>query len=668
MFVCVIGFMMKDKILKKEESVLIPRSVLFGNPDKIGAQISNDAQFISYVAPYNGVLNVYVAPIDHPESAKVITNDIKRGIDSYFWCYDNKHIVYLQDTDGDENWHIHVVNVLDGITRNLTNFPGVRAAIQNVSRHSPNKILIKLNKRRKDLFDIYELDLTSGEMQIIYENEEFISILSDSQFNLRFGSKMLADGRVQIYQFGSNMQVTEFMEIPADDVYTTDVIGLDDSGKILYLIDSRNRNTAALFSIDLETDTKQLIYENNKVDVSGILPDTKTRVVQAVSYNYLKNEWFFIDDAIKADFEHIKSNISGEISISSRSLDDDVWILYNISDDTPVSYYKYDRKSKKLEFLFYHRKALAALSLNKLTPVVIKARDGLELVSYLTLPNNIPSKEEAVKTLDPAPMVLLVHGGPNARDSWGYNGLHQWLANRGYAVLSVNYRGSTGFGKAFIKAGDGEWAGKMHDDLIDAVNWAISNGITTKDKVAIMGGSYGGYAALVGLTFTPDVFACGVDIVGPSNLLTLANTIPEYWKPSLAAIIRNIGGDPATEEGRAILASKSPLTFIDRISKPLLIGQGANDPRVKQAESDQIVEAMAANDIPVTYVLYQDEGHGFARPQNRLSFYAITEGFLSTCLGGKVEPVGKDFYNASLKIKHGKEFLPKDVVQSLSAE
>jgi dipeptidyl aminopeptidase/acylaminoacyl peptidase len=287
-------------------------------------------------------------------------------------------------------------------------------------------------------------------------------------------------------------------------------------------------------------------------------------------------------------------------------------------------------------------------------PVMIKSRDGLELVSYLTLPRDADADGDARPEKGALPMVLVVHGGPWARDEWSLNRTHQWLSRRGYAVLSVNYRGSRGFGKNFVNAGDHEWAGKAHDDLVDAVGWAVAQKIAEKDKVAIFGGSYGGYATLVGLTFTPDTFACGVDIVGPSNLVTLLQSIPPYWESEIEQFTKRIG-DHRTEDGKKFLASRSPLTFADRIKKPLLIGQGANDPRVKQAESDQIVKKMADKGIPVTYVVYPDEGHGFARPENRTSFNAVADVFLAQCLGGPYEPIGKDFQGASLTVPAGKE-------------
>ena len=322
-----------------------------------------------------------------------------------------------------------------------------------------------------------------------------------------------------------------------------------------------------------------------------------------------------------------------------------------------MEYYRYDRGGDgKLTKLFSARPALDGKPLVPQWPQEIKSRDGLTLVSYLTLPKSADANNDG-KADAPVPMVLLVHGGPWARDSYGYNGEVQWLANRGYAVLSVNFRGSTGFGKDFTNAGNGEWAGKMHDDLIDAVQWAVKQGVTNEDQVAIMGGSYGGYATLAGLTFTPEAFACGVDIVGPSNLNTLLSTVPAYWASFYEQLAKRMG-DPRTESGKQWLTERSPLTHADKITKPLLIGQGANDPRVKQDESDQIVNAMKAKNIPVTYVLFPDEGHGFARPANDKAFSAVAEGFLEQCLGGRAEPIGNEFAGSSISVPTGADGVP----------
>jgi len=385
------------------------------------------------------------------------------------------------------------------------------------------------------------------------------------------------------------------------------------------------------------------------------MSDPKTGEIEAYSFTYLKTEWTATDPDVKASLEFLDSKLEGEFGVQSRTKADDKWIVWNDPLTAPSQTYLYDRTASTLSEFYTARPELVGAPLQSMQTLEITSRDGLTLPSYLTLPPGSDSDLDGVPDA-PMPMVLLVHGGPWARDGFGYNSYHQWLANRGYAVMSVNFRGSTGFGKEFISAGDLEWGKKMHDDLIDATNWAVEKGITPKDKVAIMGGSYGGYATLAGLAFTPEEFACGVDIVGPSNLETLLKTIPPYWEPLIAQFHERMG-NPNTPEGLAMLKERSPLYSADKITKPLLIGQGANDPRVNQAESDQIVAAMKAKGIPVTYVLYPDEGHGFAKPANNIAFNAVTENFLATCLGGRAEPIGETVGNSTAEIVEGAEFV-----------
>ncbi len=669
----------------KENNIedLIPRKLIFGNPDKSVVKISHDSKFISYIAPYQGVLNIYVAPVNDLTKAQLITNDTKRGIRSYFWAHNNNVIVYLQDKEGDENWHLYSVNVETKEEKSLTPFPGVRAQIITASPNYPDNIIVGLNKRRADYFDVFNLNLNNGELDLLYENDRYGDFTVDRDFNIRFAIRSTEDGGAiidKIILLSSNdgnlsldnkkavhYSYEQFMIISPEDLHTTGIVGLNAEGNKLYLLDSRQRNTAGFFAYNLDNNQQSLIYGHDKVDVSGVIVEPKTAEVQAVYYTYDKEDYHVIDERVRADFNYLKSKKLAEFNIISKSFDDNIWLISCTSDIKPVEYYIYNRSNTELNYLFSGRKELENLKLAPMHSVFINARDGLNLVSYLTIPiealaddnSKFTNVEEIIGHLKyKVPLVLLVHGGPTARDEWGLDPIHQWLANRGYAVLSVNYRGSTGFGKDFINAGKAEWAGKMHDDLLDAVSWAIEKGITTKDQVAIMGGSYGGYAALVGLTITPDVFACAVDIVGPSNLVTLMKSIPPYWKPFYDAWKIKVGGDPDTPEGNAILMAKSPINYVKNIKKPLLIGHGANDPRVKQEESEQIVNAMKASNIPVTYVLYPDEGHGFARPENRLSFYAVTESFLASTLRGKVENVGNDFSGSSIDIKHGKEFLP----------
>ena len=423
----------------------------------------------------------------------------------------------------------------------------------------------------------------------------------------------------------------------------------------MYWIDSRGRNTAALIAQDVATGEKTVIAQNDKADIGGAMTDPRTGEVEAYSFTYLTTQWTATDPETKASLDWLDERLEGNYGVQSRTEDDSKWIVWNDPLTAPTKAYIYDRTANTLSEFYTARPELEGAPLQRMHPLELTSRDGLTLPSYLTLPPGSDIDGDGTPEVA-VPMVLMVHGGPWARDGYGYNSYHQWLANRGYAVLSVNFRGSTGFGKEFIYAGDLEWGRKMHDDLVDAVDWAVAEGITAPDKVAIMGGSYGGYATLAGLTFTPEKFACGIDIVGPSNLETLLETIPPYWEPLIAQFHERMG-NPNTPEGLAMLKERSPLHSADKIVKPLLIGQGANDPRVKQAESDQIVAAMQQKDIPVTYVLFPDEGHGFAKPTNNIAFNAVTENFLATCLGGRAEPIGDTVAESTAKIVEGEEFV-----------
>ncbi|MXX14037.1 MAG: S9 family peptidase [Gemmatimonadetes bacterium] len=620
------------------------------------ARISPDGEYLSYLAPVAGVLNVWIAAIEDPDSARPITKDEERGIRLYNWTYDGQHILYYQDARGDEDWHVYATNIATGETRDLTPFEKVNAQILSVNEKTPNEILIGINNRNPQLHDVYRIALSTGERTLVEENPGFVSYLFDNDDRTRFAMTFSPTGGQEILQRDENNQWQPFIEVPNTDALTTYLTGFDKSNQILYMIDSRKRNTAALFTLDLASRKQELVAEDDRADVGGILVHPTEKHVQAVSFIYDRNRWHVLDPAIQEDMDYLHSVEDGELSITSRTLDDRLWTAAYVLDNGPVKYYLYDRTRKQANYLFSNRTDLDEYQLARMHSLTIKSRDGWNLVSYLTLPPDSAPDGDA-RPSNPVPLVLLVHGGPWGRDIWGYNSEHQWLSNRGYAVLSVNFRGSTGFGKEFTNAGNGEWAGKMHDDLIDAVNWAVREKITQRDQVAIMGGSYGGYATLVGLTFTPETFVCGVDIVGPSNLVTLLQNVPPYWVPILP-MMKDRVGDWTTEEGQKSLLAKSPLARVDQIQRPLLIGQGANDPRVKQVESDQIVEAMKQKNIPVTYVLYPDEGHGFARPENRLSFYAVAEAFLSEHLGGQFEPVGKDFQGAKIQVPEGADQVP----------
>jgi len=643
---------------KRGANDLIARTTLFGNPDRAQPQISPDGKQIAYLAPSNGVLNVWVAPADNLNAAKVVTNDTVRGIRNYFWAYTDQHILYLQDKGGDENWRVYCVDLTNGQIKDLTPFEKVAARIEAVSHKFPEEILIGLNNRDDKYHDIHRCNIRTGQLTLVSENKEgFAGYVTDDDYNVRFAMKMTEDGGQEIDKPGDGGTWTEFQKIPMEDAMTTQPFGFDKNGTTLYFVDSRGRNTAALTTLDIATGKQTVIGEDPRADIGGLMMHPTENTIQAYSTNYLRTEWKIVDKSIKGDMDYLRTVAEGDVNVGARTLNDNKWIVTYVMDNGPVRYYLYDRAAKKANFLFTNNTRLEQFTLSKITPVIVKARDGLNLISYVTLPATEKISGSTPRPSHPLPMVLLVHGGPWARDTWGYNSMHQWLANRGYAVMSVNYRGSTGFGKNFINASNLEWAGKMHDDLIDAVDWAIKEKIADGKKVAIMGGSYGGYATLVGLTFTPDKFACGVDIVGPSNIATLLSTIPPYWAP-MAKMWKHRVGDHTTEEGKSFLAQRSPLTFVDRIKKPLLIGQGANDPRVKQAEADQIVAAMNDKKIPVSYVLYPDEGHGFARPENRTSFFAVSEAFLAKYIGGRYQPIGDDFRGSSITVPDGADGVP----------
>lgn len=607
---------------------LIPRDLLFGNPERTSPSLSPEGKYLAYIAPDDkNILQVWLKTVGQEET-QALTRDPKRGIRFFFWTYNPDQLIYVQDSDGDENWHLYLVNVQTQVVRDLTPFQGVRAQVVNLDHNFPDQILVGMNLRDPQVFDVYQVNLKNGAVDFHTENPgNIVSWTADAEFKIRAASSSTDDG-------GFDLLYRETPEHPWQTLrhWGPDEEGgaafFSNDGKILYMVGNHDANAERLISLDLSTREETVIAEDPEYDIGGLLAHPTTRNIEAVSFYKDQEEWQIIDPIIAEDIEAIKQIRPGEFGIS-RTLSDEKWLISFVTDDGPVYFYVYDRPTKTHSFLFSNKPKLEGLSLAAMEPISYTAIDGLTIHGYLTKPVGVEL---------PAPTVLLVHGGPWARDTWGYDSQAQWLANRGYAVLQVNFRGSTGYGKAFLNAANREWAGKMHQDLIDGVNWLVEKGISQPDKIAIMGGSYGGYATLVGLTFTPEVFACGVDIVGPSNIITLMQSIPPYWEPIRKNFYHRVGNLDTEPE---FLKERSPLFFVDRIQKPLLIGQGANDPRVKQAESEQIFEAMKQAGKPVEYALYSDEGHGFARPENRLHFYGVAEEFLAKYLGGRFEPLGE---------------------------
>ena len=635
---------------------IIPRKVIFGNPDRASVQISPDGEQLSWLASLDGVLNIWVAPRADPSAARPITQDRGRGIRFYFWAHTSQHILYGQDKNGDENWRIYAVDLASAVVRDLTPFENTQAQVLSISPKFPLEIVAGLNNRSPQWHDIYRINILSGEMSLLQKNNEFAGFTIDDDYNVREGYRMTSTGGFENFRPTprGRWQLTD--TIAQEDAMTTGSIGFEHSGKVLYRKDSRGRNTSALVALDTETGQQTVLAEDKRADVENVLVHPISKEVQAVSFVYDRKRWQILDPALEPDYAALRAASDGDVEVVSRSQDQRWWVVLYLSDAVPARFYLYERSERRAQFLFAQRKNLEGQPLTRMHSAVIQARDGLDLVVYYSLPPGSDSNGDGIPD-QPLPALLNPHGGPWWRNFWGYDPLHQWMANRGYALINVNFRSSTGFGKTFLNAGNLEWGGKIMEDQIDAVTWAIASGIADPQKVGVMGASFGGYSTLAGLSMYPDVFACGVDQVGPVNLITLLESMPAHWKAMLEMFTTRVG-DHRTPQGQALLKQHSPLTYADRIRVPLMIGQGANDPRVKQAESDQIVNALRASAIPVTYVLYPDEGHGFARPENNFSFNAITEAFLAQVLGGRAEAFGDDLNNSSLIVLSGAEQVP----------
>lgn len=631
-------------------AALIPRRLLFGDPERSIVRLSPDGRRLAFLAPVDGVLNVWVSPIDDLAQARPLTRATDRNLGPWLlWLHNNRHVVFFREQGGDENWQAHRVDVESGGIVALTPGPGVKSYVHQHSHHFPDELLIAHNERDKHFFDIFRVNVVTGHGTLVQANNGFVGFFTDPQFRVRFAVRSTADGGWDYLQRGADGDWHLFARIDMADAMNTRPIEFSDDGKELYWLDSRGRDTAAVVAQDLATGATRVLAENAKADVVELTLAPLTYRPIAGTSMFARRTWHVIDRDYADDYAHLAKLSDGDLVSVDRSDDGRQALAYYERDAASGQLFHYDRAARQGRFLFTTRPALEDAPLVAMEPVVVRARDGLELVCYLSRPRGSDKDK-------PLPMVLCVHGGPWARDVWGLQPTHQWLADRGYAALSVNYRGSTGFGKAFVNAANLEWAGRMHDDLIDATDWAIHSGIADEKRVAIYGASYGGYAALVGVTFTPEKFACAIDVFGVSNLVTFLRAIPDYWKP-WQTIWKTRMGDYTTEAGQKFLQERSPLNHVGRIVRPLLIGQGANDVRVKASESEQIVAAMQARNIPVTYVYYSDEGHGFRRPENRRSFVAVAEMFLAKHLGGRYEPVGDDFAGSTIAFKAGRELI-----------
>jgi dipeptidyl aminopeptidase/acylaminoacyl peptidase len=604
---------------------LIPRDVLFGNPERVSPTLSPDGTRLGFIAPYDGVLNVWIGPANDPAAARPVTFDQDRGIRVFDFCHDDKTLVYLQDTAGDEDWRLYALDLDSGESQLVTPQSGVTAGVLAHNRWHPTTMLIALNADNPALHDVYRLDLSTRKIEKIETNPGYAAWLVDSELQVRGGVAMTEDGGSITYLRNPETGADEpWLEVGPDDVASTGVFSFSRDGKSALVLSSVDVNASRLVHLDLATGEQSVLAEDDAYDVGGVALHPDTLEPQGVTFIKERKVWLHLDPEFGAEVDHLRSQLRGEIGISRSARDDQRWIVHDVLSDGPVRFYVYERATRELTYLFSHRPELEEYELSEMEPFSYTARDGLTVHGYLSFPVGVDRKD--------LPAVLNVHGGPWARDTWGYDPEAQWFANRGYVCVQINFRGSTGYGKAFGNAGNKQWAKAMHTDLLDAVEHLVGQGWVDRNRVGIYGGSYGGYAALVGAAFTPDVFRCAVDLVGPSNLLTLLTSIPEYWKPQIAFMYSRVG-NPETEKD--FLWEASPLSRVDDIRIPILVAQGKNDPRVKEAEAEQIVGALIDKGIDHEYLLFEDEGHGLAKPENRERFYAAAEAFLAQHLGGR---------------------------------
>lgn len=611
----------------KREAILIPRAVLFGNPVKASPSVSPDGKMMAYLAPSGGVLNVWVNTMGARDD-RVLTKDAGAGIRNYFWAEDSRHILFLQDVGGNENWRLYGVDLESGSLNDLTPFDSVQVRVLYHNKHFPDELLVEMNRENRRLHDVYRLDLRTSELSLVAKNPgNAVEWVADPNLAIRGVLEATPDGGFDLLvRNGPDDAWRKLLTWDAENAVSSGPLSFTRDGASLYCIDSRDANAGRLVKISLADGSSTIVAQDSEYDVTDVMFNPETYEAQAVAFTKERREWIILDDSLQDDFGAIVKLDRGDFFVTSRDNADRTWLVGFTKDDSPVSYYAYDRTSKKGTFLFEPRGELARYSLARMEPVSFMSRDSLLMHGYLTLP---PGKAPAN-----LPLVLRVHDGPWTRDAWGFNNEVQWLANRGYAVLQVNYRGSAGYGKRFLNAGDKEWGGKMQSDLVDGVSWAVSQGIADSKRIGIYGFGYGGYAVLAGLAFTPNIFGCGVDGNGPSNIASWIERVPPYWFAYRSFLYRHVG-DPLTEAD--LLESRSPLFKAAEIKAPLMIVQGANDSRSPKAESEQIVAALRAKGTVVEYILFPDEGSSITKPANRLTFYEAAERFFGKNLGGRFE-------------------------------
>ncbi|KAI6187832.1 Dipeptidyl peptidase family member 6 [Aphelenchoides besseyi] len=666
-------------------SELISRETFFDDPKYSMVTISPDGKQIAFLAPNEfGISNVYVKCITCKET-RPATFEMKRHISGYYWTGVPNVIIYSQDSDGDENTKLFKINIENSTPQTavytICDRPGVKAMIidNNLRDH---RLLIGINDNNPQFHNLYELNLHTNQMHLIFLNERFPAKFTiDNNLNIRLVMEESDDGSIVYYRPSERADLNKltsdpdnwipYMTVKSEDRALTTPIAFTKDNRQMYMLLAKDDLGELVIQDFDRPDHSELLYKPSRTQIFGVIFHPVDRTVLSVTEYYHKPEHYVANATILDDMQYL-ANLRPHASpiIESTSNDFNLWLVTYTSDSHPFEYFLYDRRTKHAKYLFTTRPELINKPINKMVGFDFNARDGLKIQAYLSLPpqakllsadqvhgENVELAKIGLLPVNPQKLIVFVHGGPKARDFFGFSSFNAWLTNRNYAVLQVNFRGSVGFGKKLINAGNGEWARKMHTDLLDAVDFVVKKGIARRDSIAIMGASYGGFATLVGLTFTPDVFSCGVDIVGPSNLITLLETIPPYWVGFYNDMITMLGADKNTEEGIASLKSRSPLFFANKVRKPLLMIHGSNDPRVRQSESEQFVAELKKNNIPVNFVVYGNEGHGPRRPENVLSMAGIIENFLQKCLHGDAQPYRLGQYNSSAIIDGPIDFI-----------
>lgn len=612
---------------------LIPRAVLFGNPERVGPQLSPDGSTIAYIAPAEGVLNLWLMDVAGGSTSQ-LTFDEDRGVMDFQWAENGRHILYMQDEAGEENTHVYRITVETGEVLDLTPFPGVKAYVSDSNPKFPDMVLIEMNRDNRMFFDVYRCDLTTGGLEMAMDNpgttengEMVLGHVADMNLEIRLQVTIHPEtGLISVFHRWDDESEWELLKsFSSEDSWYPERFTEDGTG--LFVQSNLESDRTGLYLYDIASGTETLVVADSTSDIAGVSYDPFTGEPRAAAFYYLRRTLRVLDPAIEPDIRFLSGLREGDFTTVSRDNADSTWIVAFSTIDNPAVYYVYDRRADEARELFTALPALDGYALRPMEGVEIPSRDGLVLPSYLTTPDPERFGE------GPWPTIAMVHGGPWYRDYYGFDPFTQLFADRGFAVLQVNFRGSAGFGKAFLNAANRQWGAAMQDDITDGVLWAVEQGIADPDRVVILGGSYGGYAALAGAVFTPEIYCAVVDFFGPSNLVTFLETIPPYWKPMLAMMNIRVG-DIGDDADRAMLEDRSPLNHVEKITVPIFIAQGANDPRVVQAESDQMVEALRSMGTPVVYVLYTNEGHGFVHEENRLDFAGRVEEFLYLSVPG----------------------------------